>query len=131
MFSIKELREFTYSELLEYAIHCQYIIDDLNETVSNLETKIKSNINKDFDDYRTMVADIFKETVRPKQYNYEDIKTPYQAREVLLQEVLNRASDEEFGSKALKYLMKLDKYIENKVVSLSSEEIDEFIKFLN
>lgn len=77
MFSIKELREFTYSELLEYAIHCQYIIDDLNETVSNLETKIKSNINKDFDDYRTMVADIFKETVRPKQYNYEDVKTPY------------------------------------------------------
>lgn len=131
MFSIKELREFTYSELLEYAIHCQYIIDDLNETVSNLETKIKSNINKDFDDYRTMVADIFKEIVRPKQYNYDDVKTPYQAREVLLQEVLNRASDEEFGSKALKYLMKLDKYIENKVVSLSSEEIDEFIKFLN
>lgn len=89
MFSMEELKEFTYSELLEKGI------------------------------------------VRPKQYNYEDVKTPYQAREVLLQEVLNRANDEEFGSKALKYLMKLDEYIENKTTSLSSEEIDEFIKFLN
>lgn len=131
MFSIEELKEFTYSELLEYAIHCQYIIDDLNEMMANLETKITSNINKDFDDYRTMVADIFKGIVRPKQYDYEDVKTPYQVREILLQEVLNRASNEEFGNKALEYLKKLDKYIENKVTSLSSEEIDEFIKFLN
>ena len=28
MFSMEELKEFTYSELLEDAIHCQYIIDD-------------------------------------------------------------------------------------------------------
>lgn len=114
------LKDMTFEELIDYILTLEKENDFLKEELRKEQKKVSNKINKDYEDNRDMIVNMFKNIIKESDLVMEKIR-----KDVLnIMEELERLSEKDYRTfeLALALFLRSDRDV---VKSLSNEELED------